>query len=457
MTEHRAYRTPFVLGKPIKNPADFYGRKAVLREAFAAAVAGQRVSIVGEHRCGNTSIIYQMMDADVRAEHLAPAEEAALCFAFVSSQLASDGPEALLRRIGRALRRADPDASVDFNAETIDRQWLVDYLEDLADRDRRLVLLMDEFEVLAGFEPSFWEWFEVLVNEYDIAIIATSRFDLSEYRTEKGDGPPFFNTIRSIYIGSFSPATVDFFLADKTELTDFDFMKVKDVIGELAGRFPFYMQVASALFYFHAGGESHVTPEQIETIRREFATQTGALFDDAWPKLPESERIALTWLAIGADPADALGIDFDKALRSLERRGYVVDGRIFSSAFTDYIRRQLRRIELNAETGRVRAGRRLVDLPPKERALLAYLIDHRGLIVSRDDIAEAVWPEYDKEPMGVSDAMIEKTISRLRKELEAAGGDFEPLESIRGQGYRFQNPAMSEAPTASDAAEGLDA
>jgi DNA-binding winged helix-turn-helix (wHTH) protein len=443
MAETSAYRTPFVLGKPIKNPADFYGRRKVLREVFDAAKIGQRISVVGEHRCGNTSIIYQMLDADVRAEHLEPAEREALHFAFVSSQLAADSPESFFRRIARALRRVDTESESDFSAD-IDQRWLEDYLEDLADRNRRLVLLIDEFEVLAGFDLSFWEWFEQLVNEYDVGIVATSRKDLSQYRTELGAGPPFFNTVRSYYIGSFSPSTVEVFLRDKSELTDFDFLAVREAVEDLAGRFPYYMQVACALFYFHAGGESRLNEDQIDAVRREFATRTYMLFDDAWPKLPESERVALTWLVIGARPEDDAGIDFEKALFSLERRGYVIDGRIFSSAFADFLRQRLKRIELNEETGMARIARSLVELPPKERALLGFLLAKEGIIVSRDEIALAVWPEYDKEPMGVTDAMIEKTISRLRKELEPADAEGQHLESIRGMGYRFQNADLTD-------------
>ena len=445
MSQASAYRTPFVLGKPIKNPIDFYGRKPTLRECFEAARAGQRLSIVGEHRCGNTSIIYQMVHPEVRAEYLAPAEDESLRLAFVSSQLAAESPEALLRRIARALKRVDPDSSVDFSA-AIDQRWLEDYLEDLADRNRRLVLLIDEIEVLASFEESFWEWFEHLVNEYDIAIVATSRSDLGQFRSETGQGPPFFNTIRSTYIGSFSPATVDHFLREKADLVEFDFLAVKDAITALAGRFPYYLQQAAALIYFHAGGSSTISEEQLRAAGREFATRTAGLFDDAWPKLPESERVALTWLAMGTEPGAEAGIDFDKARHSLERRGYLVEGQIFSRAFTDFIRERLQRIELGAESGKLRVGRRLSTLAPKERALLALFLERPGIVVSREDIGHAVWPEYENEPLGVTDAMIEKLVSRLRAEIEPEGGAGQQhIESIRGLGYRFQNRALDAA------------
>ncbi len=433
MSEERAYRTPFVLGKPIKNPADFYGRAQLLRSTYQAILQGQRVAVVGEHRCGNTSVLYQLLHPEVRARFLAPAEDHSLVFAFVSCQLAGSSPTGFLRRIALALRRAEEAAVPEMDPAAADQGWLLSYVEQLAEQHRRLVLLLDEFEVLAEMDPAFWEWFEVLVNEYDVAIVASTRTDLSQYRTEQG-GPPFFNTFRSAYMGSFSPATVEIFLRDKSELTDFDFMAVRDLLQDLAGRFPFYMQMAAALIYVTAGGEAQLTEAQVETVRREFRSQTGKLFEDAWHKLPVEERQALSWLAIGA--AEGRAALSDEALASLERRGYLIDGVIFSSAFRDFIRQHLRHFAV--EEGVARVGSRSLELPPKELALLAAFIAEDGSLLSRDEIAVAVWPEYGKDQ--VNDAMIEKAVSRLRQALEeAAPGSGEAIDSVRGQGYRLLN------------------
>ncbi len=433
MSEERAYRTPFVLGKPIKNPADFYGRSKLLRGLFQALLQSQRVAVVGEHRCGNTSVLYQLLHPEVRARHLSPAEDHSLVFVFVSCQLAGGSPGGLLRRIAVALRRADEEADGEVDPAAVDQAWLLSYLEQLADRHKRLVLLLDEFEVLAELDPAFWDWFEVLANEYDVAIIASTRTDLSQYRTEHG-GPPFFNTFRSDYMGSFTPTTVDLFLRDKTELTDFDFVAVRDVIQDLAGRFPFYMQMAAALIYVTAGGEPRLSAAQLETVQREFRSQTGKLFEDAWNKLPAPERQALSWLAIG-EAGQGVSLS-DEVLTSLERRGYLIDGRIFSSPFRDFIHQHLRHIAV--DDGSARVGIHPLDLPPKELAFLAYFTANEGSLLSRDDIAMAVWPEHSKD--AVTDAMIEKTISRLRQGLEdVEPGSGDAVESVRGHGYRLLN------------------
>jgi DNA-binding winged helix-turn-helix (wHTH) protein len=435
---------PFVLGKPIKDPDDFYGRTDELRELFESVINIQPVALVGEHRCGNTSILFQMMHPEVQCRHLDPADVEGLVFAFFNSQLAADGPDTFYRRVARAIKKADPDADIDLE-DDIDPFWIEDYLEDLTGRDKRLVILMDEFEVLAGFKSSFWEWYRGLIIQYDVSIVVASRVEVGEFRDDWGTGSPFFNMFRSIYVGSFTPREVDDFLTRTAEIAEVDFTPVRSAIDQLAGRFPYYLQVAAALFFDLSAREALTgSAEQIAAAAQEFTTRNEPHFEDIWHKLPAAERDALAWLAVGAtpDPREALG--FNQARPILERRGYIIDGRIFSTAFADFVRRQIPRIELKTDTGEVRIEKRPLDLPPKEFALLRFFLAKPGEVVSKDDIATAVWPEYAMDTMGVTDAMIQKTISRLRKEVDASGTSFQHIESIRGQGYRFQNASVYE-------------
>ncbi len=441
MTERHDPRTPFVLGKPIKNPADFYGRRRILRELYQAILNAELVALVGEHRCGNTSIIYQLLHEQQRAAHLSAEQDAGLVFALVSSQLATEGPDALLRRIARAVRRTEADGGPEVSLPA-DHLWFEDYLDDLADRRRRLVLLVDEFEILAGFDPSFWEWFQTLITERDVSMVVTTHTDLSRFRTERRAGPPFYNMFRSVYVGSFCPLTVDQFLREKSEITDFDFSSVRDVIDELAGRYPYYLQVAAALFYLFAGGESRVSPEQVEQVRAEFRLRTAALFDDAWRKLPQAERCALTLLSIHARPENGQE-DFEAAVQSLERRGYVLDGRIFSSALADQIRERARWVAVNAEAGTARVGTRQLPLPREELELLALFADNHSRVITYREIGQALGPSLGRGAEPVATADIDTLAGQLARRLAGVDAGREYVEHIPGVGYRFSNPPIT--------------
>ena len=76
-----------------------------------------------------------------------------------------------------------------------------------------------------------------------------------------------------------------------------------------------------------------------------------------------------------------------------------------------------------------RAGRR-IDLSPKEFALLQFLLERTGEVVSRTLIAEGVWDmSFDSDTN-----IVDVQIRRLRHKLDAGGGP--PLiHTIRGVGY----------------------
>lgn len=71
-----------------------------------------------------------------------------------------------------------------------------------------------------------------------------------------------------------------------------------------------------------------------------------------------------------------------------------------------------------------------VALQPKEFQLLRYLLEHRGQVVSRTLLFEAVW-DYHFDP---KTNVIDVHVAKLRKKLEASGRK-QLIETVRGAGY----------------------
>jgi hypothetical protein len=91
-------------------------------------------------------------------------------------------------------------------------------------------------------------------------------------------------------------------------------------------------------------------------------------------------------------------------------------------------------LEMDVGAGIVRVDRRVVELSSKEFALLAYLYEHRGQVCSKDDIGDAVWPEYHE---GVYDYQIENLVRRLRAKIELDPASPQLLLTVRGLGYKL--------------------
>jgi hypothetical protein len=75
-----------------------------------------------------------------------------------------------------------------------------------------------------------------------------------------------------------------------------------------------------------------------------------------------------------------------------------------------------------------------VELPPKEYAALTLLFERAGQVVSKEDLALHVWPEYQGD---VSDYNIHQVVSRLRKAIEADATRPRLLITRPGFGYRL--------------------
>ncbi|HEX8917916.1 MAG TPA: response regulator transcription factor [Chloroflexota bacterium] len=79
-----------------------------------------------------------------------------------------------------------------------------------------------------------------------------------------------------------------------------------------------------------------------------------------------------------------------------------------------------------------RAGN-LIDLSPREYALLEYLMRHPGQALSRTVILDRVW-EYGFDSFA---NVVDATILRLRKAVDE-GYDRQLIQTVRGVGYRIK-------------------
>jgi len=89
-------------------------------------------------------------------------------------------------------------------------------------------------------------------------------------------------------------------------------------------------------------------------------------------------------------------------------------------------------LTLDPLTRRVAQGGRVVDLSPREFALLEFLMRNAGRTVSRSRIAEAVW-NYKFDP---ETNVVDVYVNYLRKKLSFAG-QTAPIRTVRGIGYRL--------------------
>ena len=72
-----------------------------------------------------------------------------------------------------------------------------------------------------------------------------------------------------------------------------------------------------------------------------------------------------------------------------------------------------------------------LDLTAKEYALLHYLVQNQGIVVSREQILQAVW--------GYDDTVVDRTVDWQIKLLRGKLGAYrDSIRTVRGVGYKFE-------------------
>jgi len=90
-------------------------------------------------------------------------------------------------------------------------------------------------------------------------------------------------------------------------------------------------------------------------------------------------------------------------------------------------------VDVNFESGEVKRNGESISLTAKELQLLRYLVEHRGNVVSREELLQRVW-EYQSE---VTSRTVDVHVAWLRQKLEANPGHPKHIHTVRGVGYRF--------------------
>ena len=116
----------------------------------------------------------------------------------------------------------------------------------------------------------------------------------------------------------------------------------------------------------------------------------------------------------------------------------------FESSVISYFRR----IRLEKDSHRTWVLNRELDPPLSllQFKLLVLLLDSAGRVISRSEVINSVWGS--QESVGVTDQALDALVRRLRKRISELDGQYNYIITVRGQGFRLDNPPISAGGTA---------
>lgn len=88
-------------------------------------------------------------------------------------------------------------------------------------------------------------------------------------------------------------------------------------------------------------------------------------------------------------------------------------------------------ISMNPATFEVKVGEQTIELPPKEFAILKYLIEHQNRVVEREVLLTRIWG-YDYEG---NERVVDNHVKKLRKALGDAG---KQVKTVITKGYKLE-------------------
>jgi DNA-binding response OmpR family regulator len=90
-------------------------------------------------------------------------------------------------------------------------------------------------------------------------------------------------------------------------------------------------------------------------------------------------------------------------------------------------------VEVNFKTFEAKKGGRAIELSPREYKMMRYFVEHRGEVVTRDELLDHVWG-YTGLPLTRT---VDMHIAKLRQKIEDTPGDPRHIITVHRVGYKF--------------------
>lgn len=344
LTVRSSKRNPYLNRVMIKNPDEFFGRSKEIKRIYSRldAPRPQSISIVGERRVGKSSLlnfIYQRRNRRVNMQNHHNS-----IFIYMDFQQGKDLdiPKFIDILFGMFKYEKNKRVTTSSSDKTLD--MLKVEVEELNNKGKRIVVLMDEFESVTtnpNFDMQFFSFLRFLANNYKVAYVTSSYSDLQQMCHDKDIADsPFFNIFSNLPLRPFSHEEALELIKVPSEQEGLPLEAYASKILEISGYFPFFIQMACSNVFEYLVENDGAEPDWRQIVDS-FREEAEHHYTYIWDRMDENCRKNLRRIASGKQ--------IDKKYRhineDLERRGYLVDCEggceLFSKPFRDFVLAQV--------------------------------------------------------------------------------------------------------------------
>jgi serine/threonine-protein kinase len=320
----QANRNPYDYRLPVRDPEAFFGRSMHLQCACGGIARKEYISFVGEPHSGLTSLLNRLMAQRFHAQCESVAGP--LQFIYVDCNL-FDEPLPLVRYL---LSQVAPDRPMPSGTN-----WrlafgrFISALERL--QNKRIVIVLDDFEHIGRSElfVDFIDSLRGLAVRVFMTLIVATHIELHRACHKDIASSPFPNIFKVQDVAPFTAEEFSEFLKTTSAASRAQLMPYADNILRLGGRWPYFLQMACAHYYDEVANRGE--PDH-EAIAERLKAEARPAFEGIWQRLDARAKAVLRDLLAGRSSCS------DRSYAELTRWGYIVEGRIFSEPFGQFVR-----------------------------------------------------------------------------------------------------------------------
>lgn len=319
-------------------------------------------------------------------------------------------------------------------------------LENLIAKDWHVVIILNDFEFTVSLPTSIYLNLESImsVDKSKIVYLFLSTINLFNEKVLKNLHNLKYAVSRKVrYFPLFNEEETNYLIdqtSKKLKLTISN--NVKNPIYASCGGHPQLLKYS--LYHLHSLGQ--LVPKDDVGVKACLldSDQLKIVCADIWNYLTDKEKNTIisvvTTGTISSLPREEIDYLLKLGLvKVTEEKKYYVFGTLFEA----FVKNKLPKHTLtyNIETKKLYYGQTSCEdkFTYQEFKLLVYFITHENELITRDQVADAIWGRLSHEKY--SDWSIDKTISILRKKLDVLGFPSEQLVTLKKRGFSFSNPS----------------
>jgi len=228
---------------PVKDIKYFVGRDSLADKIYSRIGAGrpQSVSIVGDLKIGKTSLLNFLTAPPVMKKYL----DSPPNYIFITVSVSENKIDTLEKFVEILSAQLSEKSGYAIDSSISHYDWFKKVAEGLTGKNKKLIIFMDDFNIITQnekFPLEFFSFLRSMANNYNVAYVTTSYHDLQKLCVSKDvEESPFFNIFTNMTLRALDESKIGKFL-------DIHFPDVSkentQILVKYAGHFPYQLKVA---------------------------------------------------------------------------------------------------------------------------------------------------------------------------------------------------------------------